>query len=206
MQRKSQELLKLPTACVKLGGGLPSAKQLYPSQASLVRLPLTSQRSLPSLLKRLAAISASPHLLFLPKGILSNILSLHLMLFPSAKTLFSKTNVYGCSRNIGKYANQIIKEAAEMTDKQLHKAQWSHHGEGAVCIFPKGHGEHTVPKQLWKGWLLPCVKPHSAPCITLRVNPTLFHFAKNWYTTKADICRRCIPGLQVTKGHCISTF
>lgn len=58
-------------------------------------------------------ISASPHLLFLPQGILSSISSLHLTLIISAKTLFSKGNVYGCEHNIGKHANQIIKEAAE---------------------------------------------------------------------------------------------
>lgn len=35
-KQKSQELLKLTTTCMKLAGGFPSAKQLYPSQAPLV--------------------------------------------------------------------------------------------------------------------------------------------------------------------------
>ena len=35
-QQKSQELLKLMTTCMKLAGGFPFAKQLYPSQAPLV--------------------------------------------------------------------------------------------------------------------------------------------------------------------------
>lgn len=35
-KQKSQELLKLRTTCMKVAGGFPSAKQLYPSQAPLV--------------------------------------------------------------------------------------------------------------------------------------------------------------------------
>lgn len=156
----------------------------------LAQTALFSQKCLPSLPVCLAEISASPHLLFLPQGILSSISSLHLMLSTSAKILFRKTNVYGCAHNIGKYTSQSIKEAGKMFCKLLHKAHQPCHGE--VCILTRAHRDHPVPKKIWNAELLPYAKLHTTPGTTWWVNPTHFSLAESWHTTKPDIHQRCL--------------
>lgn len=153
-QQKDQELLKLRTISRILTGRFPSAKKLCPS------LALFSQKCLPNLPMLLAEISASPHLLVLLQGILSSVSSLHLMLFTSAKTLFRKTNVYGCTHNIGKHASQAIKEAAQNVLQAAARSSSAMPWARSSLHYPRAHRDHSAPKDLECRVVALCKAPH----------------------------------------------